>query len=289
MDRSMKKARMIIDILMVVLLPLLMAYSLIGENIHEVLGVCMFVLFIAHHLINWKWWSGIFKGKYNAVRILNTVVNLFLAVFMILQPISGILMSKYVLKEVTISGASSTFRTIHMTLAYWGFMLMSFHLGLHVRSISAKLKSRMNKAVRTVLAVSFLLIAIYGVYAFMKRGIGDYLLMKVMFAFFDFSESRAGFLLDYAAIMVLMAEIAFWIQNGLLIISSGRPKKRNIPMWRNGSLFESSICLIFMGSNICFTVKTSFTNHLCSIIMRCIGKTRRQNILCHYKKYSNGV
>ena len=106
----MKKVRMTIDIMMVVLLPLLMAYSLIGENIHEVLGICMFALFIAHHVINRKWWPGIFtpkraeemngghfrhKGKYNAVRILNTVVNLLLAVFMLLQPVSGILMSKY--------------------------------------------------------------------------------------------------------------------------------------------------------------------------------------------------
>lgn len=212
---------------MVVLLPLLMAYSLIGENIHEVLGICMFALFIAHHVINRKWWSGIFKGKYNAVRILNTVVNLFLAVFMILHPVSGILMSKYVLKEVTISGASSTLRTIHMTFAYWGFIMMSFHLGLHIRTISAKMKSCMNKVVRTVITVLFLLIAIYGVYAFIKRGIGDYLLMKVMFAFFDFSESRVRYLLDYAAVMVLVAEIAFWVQNGLLMLSSGSQKKRN--------------------------------------------------------------
>ena len=135
----MKKARKYIDIMMVLLMPFLMAYSLIGENIHEVLGICMFALFIAHHVINRKWWTGIFKGKYNAVRILNTAVNLFLAVFMILQPISGILMSKYVLKEVTISGASSVLRTIHMTLAYWGFILMSFHLGLHIRMISARI------------------------------------------------------------------------------------------------------------------------------------------------------
>ena len=212
---------MIIDILMTLLLPLLMAYSLIGENIHEVLGICMFALFIAHHVINRKWWKEN-KGKYNPVRILNTAVNLFLAVFMILQPLSGILMSKYVLKEVTISGASSTLRTIHMTLAYWGFIMMSFHLGLHIRAISAKLKSHMNKATKTVVTVLFLLIALYGIYAFIKRGIGDYLLMRVMFAFFDFSESKIRFFIDYTAVMVLVAEIAFWVQNGLLKISNTR-------------------------------------------------------------------
>ena len=112
------------------------------------------------------------------------------------------------INAVIAGGASSILRTIHMTLAYWGFIMMSFHLGFHIRAISAKLKNRMNKAVRTFFTVLFLLIAIYGVYAFIKRGIGDYLLMKVLFAFFDFGESRVRFLLDYAAVMVLATEMA---------------------------------------------------------------------------------
>ena len=82
----------------------------------------------------------------------------------------------------------------------------------------------MSKTVRLTITVLFLLIAAYGVYAFIKRGIGDYLLMKVMFAFFDFSESKVRFLLDYAAIMVLVVEIAYWIQNYLLLV--GRRKKK---------------------------------------------------------------
>ena len=141
-----------------------------------------------------------------------------------MQPVSGILISKYVLKEVTLSGKSSDLRTIHMTFAYWGFIMVSFHLGLHVRAISTKLKTHWNKMVNVVLTVVFLLIAGYGVNAFIKRGIGDYLLMKVMFAFFDFDESKIRFLLDYASIMVLVAEIAFWLQNILLLI--GRRKRK---------------------------------------------------------------
>ena len=211
----MKKLRMIIDILMVVLLPLLMAYSLIGEKLHEILGISIFALFIAHHIINRKWWTILFKGKYNSVRILNTVVNLFLAVFMILQPISGILMSKYILKNVMISGTASTMRKIHMTLAYWGFVMLSFHLGLHIKAMSEKINKHMNKTVRIIIAVIILFIAAYGVYAFKKRGLGDYLMMKVMFAFFDYKESKVRFLLDYAAIMVLFGELAYLIQSFL--------------------------------------------------------------------------
>ena len=218
----MKNARMIIDILMVIILPLLMAYSLVGENYHEVIGICMFTLFIAHHVMNRKWWTGLLKGKYNAIRILNTAINLVLAVYMILQPVSGILMSKYVLKDVTISGASGTLRTIHMTFAYWGFMLMSFHLGLHVRAVTLPIAKKMNKLAKMILAILFLIVSLYGVYAFIKRGIGDYLLMKVMFAFFDFGESRVRFLLDYATVMVLVANVGFYIQSGLLGIQNSK-------------------------------------------------------------------
>lgn len=216
----MKNARMIIDILMVIILPLLMAYSLVGENYHEVIGICMFTLFIAHHVMNRKWWTGLLKGKYNAIRTLNTAINQVLAVYMILQPVSGILMSKYVLKDVTISGASGTLRTIHMTFAYWGFMLMSFHLGLHVRAVTLPIAKKMNKLAKMILAILFLIVSLYGVYAFIKRGIGDYLLMKVMFAFFDFGESRVRFLLDYATVMVLAANVGFYIQSGLLMIQN---------------------------------------------------------------------
>ena len=218
----MKNARMIIDILMVIILPLLMAYSLVGENNHEVIGICMFTLFIAHHVMNRKWWTGLLKGKYNAIRTLNTAINLVLAVYMILQPVSGILMSKYVLKDVTISGASGTLRTIHMTFAYWGFILMSFHLGLHVRAVTLPIAKKMNKLAKMILAILFLIVSLYGVYAFIKRGIGDYLLMKVMFAFFDFGESRVRFLLDYATVMVLAANVGFYIQSGLLGIQNGK-------------------------------------------------------------------
>ena len=224
----LKKIRITIDMLMVIILPLLMAYSLIGENIHEVLGICIFFLFIAHHVINQKWWMGIFKGKYNSVRIINTAVNLLLAVYMILQPVSGILMSKYVLKDVTVSGISGTLRTIHMTFAYWGFILLSFHLGLHIKAVTAPLSKKINKTVKIVLMIVFLIISAYGVYAFIKRGIGDYLMMKVSFAFFDFGESRIRFLLDYAAVMVLVGNIGFYLQSGLIKIQkTGKDGKNN--------------------------------------------------------------
>ena len=72
------KIRIIIDISMTVLLPLLMAYSLIGETFYEVVGTLIFVLFIVHHIINRKWYGALFKGKYNTRRIFQTALDMLL-------------------------------------------------------------------------------------------------------------------------------------------------------------------------------------------------------------------
>lgn len=63
----MKKIKITIDIVMVILLPMLMAYSLIGEKFHELIGTVMFILFITHHVMNRKWCQALPKGRYNFI------------------------------------------------------------------------------------------------------------------------------------------------------------------------------------------------------------------------------
>ena len=121
------RVRMIIDITMTVLLPLLMAYSLIGEMFHEIAGTAIFVLFIAHNILNRKWYKVLFKGKYNARRIFQTVLNLTLLIFMILQPVSGILMSKHLYTFLPAFSVSAFARSLHLILAYWGYVLLCIH------------------------------------------------------------------------------------------------------------------------------------------------------------------
>ena len=87
--------RMAVDLAMTVILLLLMGYSRIGETAHEVLGVCMFTLFILHHILNRKWIAGIFKGKYSAYRIFQTVLVALLFVTMTGSAVSGIILSKH--------------------------------------------------------------------------------------------------------------------------------------------------------------------------------------------------
>lgn len=45
--------------------------------------------------------------------------------------VSGILMSREIFSFLPIDGGMGFARILHMVTAYWGFLLMSVHLGLH--------------------------------------------------------------------------------------------------------------------------------------------------------------
>ena len=189
---------------MTCLLMMLMAYSLIGEKFHEIIGTAIFILFIVHHVMNRKWYEALPKGKWNARRLFQTILDLLLLVFMILQPVSGILMSKHLYTFLPLLPISAKAREIHMLFAYWGFVLMGIHLGMHLTGLYEKLKRKNKAAWITVISV-ISAIAVYGIYAFIKRGFPGYMFMKNSFAFFDYNEPRLYFFADYLAVMVLFA------------------------------------------------------------------------------------
>lgn len=214
MNRS-QKLKMSVDIAMVLLLPLLMAYSLIGELPHELMGLAMAVLFIAHHVLNFGWYKGLLKGKYTWRRALSTTINLLLGLCMLLQMISGILVSRHLFTFLPLSGGAAAGRTIHLLCAYWGFLLMSAHLGLHAGVLSARMGlnggGKRSGAVRKALSIIFLLVSAWGIYAFFRRNLAEYLFLGTAFVFFDYSEPVVFFLADYIAIMVLFAALFYYL------------------------------------------------------------------------------
>ena len=53
--------------------------------------------------------------------------------------------------------------------------------------------------------------ALYGAITFCRRSIGDYLLLKSHFVFYDLSEPAARFLLDYLSVMALLVLIGYYL------------------------------------------------------------------------------
>lgn len=215
-------ANRVIDCLMTLALPLLMAYSLIGETFHEITGTLMLPLFLTHAWQHRRWWKTVPRGRYTPYRTLLTALDLILLVLMLAQPFSGIAMSHHLYTFLPLGGVAATVREIHLLLGYWSFVLLSFHLGLHMdMMLPAAFRGK------TVGRIAVLGISLYGIYAFIRRELPAYMFRQTMFAFFDFEEPLVFFLLDYLAIMVLFAALGYCI--GRII------KRRTIKEITNGT------------------------------------------------------
>lgn len=156
-------AKILIDIGMTICLLLLMPYSLLSETAYEWIGMAMLVLFISHYILNHKWVTSVRKGKYNAFRVIQTVLVIIMLILIMGSMISGILLSNHIFKWIKISGTYMT-----------------------------------------------------------ARQIGDYLIMRMHFVFYDYEKGIFPFLLDYLAVMILIAFIGYY--SGVFLKKTGKRK-----------------------------------------------------------------
>ncbi len=232
MNKKMPKQvriKIIVDLLMTVLLMLLMAFELIGREEHEWLGVGMFAAFVVHHILNRKWTAHLLKGKYPPFRIAQTALAFLVLICMISSMVSGIVMSRYVFDFLPIQGGWGWARTLHMLAAYWGFVLMSLHLGLHwnmMMGMAGRAAAAPSLRRDWLLRAIGILIAGYGVFAFFRRQIGAYMLLQIAFAFFDFEEPLILFFADYLAVMGLFVWIGHYLARALRAAGKSTDRKK---------------------------------------------------------------
>lgn len=264
-DEMKRKMRWSIDILMTLALFFLMGYHFWGETAHEWAGAGMFVLFIAHQILNRGWYQSLFCGKYtlrashnacpsgtgelrssrytlrasrNAcpcgaggfrpsrytpVRILMLAVNILTLAAMVLLMYSGITMSRHVFAFLPARGGMAAARRLHLLGSYWGFLLMSLHIGLHWGMVGNGLGIKQGIRNRWLCFAGSLLAAVYGVYVFAKRDFLTYLFLKSEFVFFDYAESKILFYLDY---MALMGLCIFIMHYGSKLLRKRRSRRR---------------------------------------------------------------
>lgn len=106
--------RHMVDLLMTVVLILLMAYFLTEQEIHEWLGAGMLVLFVIHHILNFKWLKALNRGKYTPYRVLQTALAPLVLLCMLGSMLSGIWMSRYVFDFLPTQGHMGLARTAHL-------------------------------------------------------------------------------------------------------------------------------------------------------------------------------
>lgn len=212
--------RLSLDSAMLLLFLLLMADRYTGNPVHEIAGILLFFLFVAHAAVNGKWYATIMRGSYPSARTLRLVANgLLLAVFMGTVA-SGILISKTVFPFVGFVDSFSI-RTLHMCLAHWTFLLAGVHLGLYWQRIRNGMRThfplwteKLKSGFLPTALVS--LMALYGIYAFSVRDMRYVLTMQSAYSVWIDGDTALGLLFDYGSMLCLFAlpaQIAVWTVN----------------------------------------------------------------------------
>ena len=215
MTRTTNCVKIVVDSAMTALLLALMGYHLWGEVAHEWLGAGMFVLFFLHHGLNVKWYGTLFKGKYSPQRIFQAALDFLLCLDMLALIVSGVMMSRHVFAFLGLRGSMALARQMHLAGSYWGFLLMSMHLGLHWNMIMGMARKIAKQKMPSPLRVLTAGIAVYGLWAFIRRDFPTYLFLKSHFVFFNFSEPAQLFILDYLTIMGLFAAVSYYFCKAL--------------------------------------------------------------------------
>ena len=199
-----QRLRMTIDITMTILSIILMGgnYLFPADIVHEILGVALFVLWAVHITLNRRWYGTIFKGKYNPYRVMQTVINCCILICTIFLMISGIILSNHIFTFLNIQGGLGFARIAHLLASHWYYLFMSLHIGLHMGRLLLNIVAKILPRILLVLT------SLYGVYAFIARGVWKYLVLKQQFFFFDLDRGYILFAIDYISIIILFATLS---------------------------------------------------------------------------------
>ena len=198
-SKKSNSKRKIVDAAMTVVLLFLMAYQVTGEMAHEWIGVIMTILVIVHQILNRRWYSALFKGRYNPYRSLTTALNILLVLCFAMTAFCGMSMSGYAVPFMYGLAPVSFVRRMHLSMSHWAFVLMGLHLGMHIPAMAAGLK--WSDRTRNMFTGLSTLAAGLGLYLFIRNGMPDYLFFRVPFAFLDYD--KAGWLVIVENLLML--------------------------------------------------------------------------------------
>lgn len=187
---------------------MLMSYPVTQQVIHEIVGIMMFLGFILHHFLNRKWYKTMLNGKYPVIKKIFIGVNFLLFIDIILIFISGLTLSE--LFPFLNFMSASIARKLHMIFSYWGFILMSVHLGLHIQGIMISFKKIIRKK-SLILNKVIAIISLFGILIFIKNQWISYLLLLNEFVYYEESTNMIKMIFEHLSVLVLFVFLTYLI------------------------------------------------------------------------------
>lgn len=246
------------DLIMTGNLLFLMALQVTQQFAHEWIGIAMTVLFIVHHILNYKYYKTIFKGKYSFLRVFQFLISVLLFLSFVTTAVSGMVMSRYATPFMNGLMKASDARKLHMAFSYWSFVLMGVHIGLHLGLITTKFP---KGVFRIILAVIMTGVSVWGFMLFLDSNTFDYMFMQTHFAFLDYSKAAWLVIVENLAMLITWAFMAYLL---LLFVRALTAKKQNKDKSKKvivTALYAVGIVVIIgMGALLHFVISGSSDN-----------------------------
>lgn len=208
-----------LDIIMTIGLICCMSYSLIGKALHEWIGTAVLALFVLHLARNRHWFSSLRRGRWNAARVLGSVLCGLVCFITLGLIVSSLMLSEYVFAFLPLDLPDGVGETPHQVCAYWGFLFIALHLGQHDRTIRTTFVRRHPLPQRFYKSM-FVLICACGVAAFFWQSLPAHLTLSTR----EFIPN-CGFItyfFSYLSLFILVAGIGYACKH-LLTKERSRP------------------------------------------------------------------
>ena len=159
-----------VDVAMTVAYLLQMAPGKTGNPLHELVGVVFVALFVVHHMLNRGWLRRLGRQRSLQARTM-LVSDVLLTVCVAGVAVTGVLMSRFAVPGLAVPAVAHVVRPLHGACAYAGLMVVSLHVGLHVRAIRGYMGVRAGETSPWVNRALLAATAVLGTWAFLHLGV----------------------------------------------------------------------------------------------------------------------
>ncbi len=185
--KVIRTIKIILYVIMTIIMLILMNTNITGMELHEILGVGIFLIFLIHKILNIKWiiaiTKNIFSKKVNLKTKIVYILNVILLITITANVITGILISKCILTNISISN-SQNLSSWHKFISYWSLIIISIHIGLHWEMLINMFKkvfkiTKESIITKYVLKIVYLAIAVSGIYSLTKTQINKNFILPI--------------------------------------------------------------------------------------------------------------
>jgi hypothetical protein len=106
----------------------------VGNPLHEVLGLVLVALVVAHHVLN-RGWVRRLRGRRDLRSRVTMAGDALLTACVVAAAATGVLMSRTLAPWLAVPTLAHVVRPLHGACTYLGLMLAALHAGLHARAV----------------------------------------------------------------------------------------------------------------------------------------------------------